>query len=38
VAVLVDQARQEEAHERLQHSGFVRSEDPASAITPRSSS
>ena len=38
VAVLVDQARQEEAHERLQHSGFVRSEDPASAVIPRSSS
>jgi len=28
LAVLVDQARQEEAHERLQHSGFVRSDEP----------
>ncbi|HSN83725.1 MAG TPA: sodium:proton antiporter [Polyangiales bacterium] len=36
VAVLIDQARQEEAHERLEHAGFVRREDPASAIHPRS--
>jgi hypothetical protein len=28
VAVLVDEARQQEAHERLRQAGFVRSEDP----------
>ena len=34
VAVLVEQARQDEAHERLQQAGFVRGDDPASRVKP----
>jgi voltage-gated potassium channel Kch len=38
VAVLVDQARREEAHERLEHSGFVRSEDGSESFLSYTSS
>ncbi|MGB9340403.1 MAG: hypothetical protein WCB63_14230, partial [Polyangiales bacterium] len=34
VAVLVDQSRQQEAHERLQQAGFVRGDEPASRAKP----